>query len=309
MVTSEACLEPGQVGGNPERLKRSAPCTRGSAPGMVPNGMGAFFRRFCRSRLWLGLLVGVGGVLPTLLACTDKELGNSKLPEGVRSNELKHEVCESGSKVEETDTNGDGKPDIRVVYDKAGHQVCRASDLDHDGKPDFYSYFDSSGQVRRRESVVDDTGVVAMIEQYEGGKLVRREYDLSQQHKIDTWDTYDPATGQRLRRERDSKGTGRVDQWWTYEGDKIVVAYDRDGDGKPDPNDQVTTGSSNAAPSASSAAKGVPTDAGPLSTATQIGAGAASPPPEPPSTVGTAVPELDAGPPAKKAPSPKKGNK
>ena len=63
----------------------------------------------------------------------------------------------------------------------------------HDGKPDLYEYFDDTGTVRRREFCYDDTGVVNAIEHYEGGKLVRREYDAAGQHRIDTWDCFDPS--------------------------------------------------------------------------------------------------------------------
>lgn len=91
------------------------------------------------------------------------------------------------------------------------------------------------------------------IETYEGGKLVSREYDTSGQHKVDTWEwfdpgaTADPKTGRPAhptRRERDTTGHGMVDQWWTWDGDKVSIATDRDGDGKPDPASAIVLGGS-----------------------------------------------------------------
>jgi hypothetical protein len=190
----------------------------------------------------------------------DSGVGNAKLPEGVRSQSIEHESCdEAGHKVEVVDVNGDGKPDIRRVYDGA-QEVCRISDLNRDGKPDLFEYYDKAGQLRRREADYDDNGIVNAIEIYENGKLVRAELDTTNQGRIDTWDTFDPATGKRIKRERDSSGDGRVDQWWTYDGDVATIALDKNGDGKPDPDTVVTLGGSGAPAPAPSAADAGPTE-------------------------------------------------
>jgi hypothetical protein len=169
-----------------------------------------------------------------------------------RSEVIEHEDCDVSSKsTEAVDTNGDGKPDIRRVYDGSKHELCRVTDLNHDGKPDLYEYFDANGLIRRREFCYDDTGVVNAIETYQGGKLVERQYDTTGQHKIDTWDWFDPSapvdgkTGRPshpVRRERDAKGTGFIDQWWTWSGDKVSIATDRNGSGKPDPTSVIVLG-------------------------------------------------------------------
>ncbi len=213
-------------------------------------------------RVWLRALARAFGVVPAcgLLAAavscggSDKTgVGSSKLPQGAHSEVLDHEDCaDSGHRVELLDTNGDGKQDIRRVFDKgSGKELCRVADLNHDGKPDLYEYFDASGTVRRREFCYDETGVVNAIEHYEGGKLVRREFDTGGQHRIDTWDWFDPSapldakTGKPKhpsRRERDTTGDGMVDQWWTWDGDRVTIAYDRTGDGKPDPQATIVLG-------------------------------------------------------------------
>jgi hypothetical protein len=216
------------------------------------------------------LLPFAGAVAAGLLfSCGGAEKGMDAKSSAVAHEEgVAHEPC-SGGHVEALDTNGDGKPDIQRILDGAGHEQCRIVDLNHDGKPDLYEYFDANGAVRRREFCYDDTGVVNAIESYEGGKLAKREYDISGQHRIDTWDWFDPSapvdakTGRPahpVRRERDTAGNGRVDQWWTWNDDKVTIAVDRTGDGKPDPDATIVMGG----PSGGAGAAGAPavSDAG-----------------------------------------------
>lgn len=204
-------------------------------------------------------------------------VAKATLPNGVRSQNLEHESCEeSGHKVEKLDANNDGKPDIKRVFD-GSREICRISDLNHDGKPDMFEYYDASGQVRRREADYDDNGIVNAIEYYEGGKLVRRELDTANQGKIDTWDTFDPATGKPVKRERDTTGDGRIDQWWSYEGDRVTIQMDKNGDGMPEPEATIVLGPGGVV---------IPTqfDGGALAAVGPVDAGAAvaSPPPPPP---------------------------
>jgi hypothetical protein len=225
-------------------------------------------------------------------------VGDSKLPDGVHIEKIDHEACdEAGHRVETMDANNDGKPDVRRVYDtKTGKELCRITDLDHDGKPDMFEYYDVNGQLRRREADYDTSGVVNAVEFFENGKLARRELDTTGQHRIDTWDYFDTTSGKRLRRERDSTNDGKVDQWWTFDGDKVTIAMDRNGDGKPDPTDVVTIGGDNGPPDA-----GAPPVA-------DAAVAAAAPPPVPTSTDIS----IDAGPPPAAdagAPSKKKAGK
>jgi hypothetical protein len=236
--------------------------------------------RFHASRI-VGASIVVGATLGALLvACSGNDkssgLGDSKLPQGVRSEAIEHESCDDSSgRVETLDTNNDGKPDIRSVYGKSGQVLCRIVDLNHDGKADLYEYFDGSGTIRRREYCYDDTGVVNAIEYFENGKLVRREYDTSGQHRIDTWDFFDPNAApdpkgrlRPLRRERDTTGDGRVDQWWTWDGDKLTIAMDKTGDGKPDPEETLVIGGS-----VDDASAPLPTASSPEGGATSTGDG------------------------------------
>lgn len=193
--------------------------------------------------LLVGASAGCGGAGSTT--------GGAKAPGVGHADRPSHEACGSGQgSVESVDANGDGKPDIERVSDH-GREVCRSVDLDHDGKPDLYEYFNTAGQIRRREFCYDQTGAVNAIEIYEGGRLAQREYDIGGQHKIDTWDWFDPngpvdpTTGRPvhpIRRERDTKGSGQVDQWWTWNGDQVTIAFDKTGDGRPDPATAVVLG-------------------------------------------------------------------
>jgi hypothetical protein len=212
-------------------------------------------------------------------------VANAKLPEGVRSEVIEHEACdESGNKVELLDANNDGKPDIKRVL-KNGREICRITDLNHDGKPDMFEYYDATGQLRRRESDYDDNNIVNAIEHFENGKLVRRELDTTNQGRIDTWDTFDPATGKRTKRERDSNGDGRIDQWWTYDASGgVTIAIDRNGDGQPDPDSNILLGANGQV---------VAGDAGALGVA-DASAPEAVPPPPPPPTL--AMPSLNGEP-------------
>jgi hypothetical protein len=170
--------------------------------------------------------------------------GEAQTPAAQMAPPLKHEPCEdSMGQVDALDVNGDGKPDLKRIVNKGtGQEVCRVADLNHDGKPELYSYYDASGELRRREAMYEASEAISAIEYYEGGKLVRRELDTAGQRRVDTWDTFDPATGKRIKRERDTNGDGKVDQWWTWDGDKLTIAMDKNSDGQPDPDATLVTG-------------------------------------------------------------------
>jgi hypothetical protein len=167
--------------------------------------------------------------------------------------QLVHEKCDkSAGTLVAVDSNGDGKLDVFTVTDGGGGRpLCRYADLNRDGRVDLYEFFDSTGEIRRREFVYGDATEVDALEFYSGGRLVRRLYDTTGRHRVDTWDWFDPnvplnpSTGRPVhpsRRERDSKGIGQVDQWWTWAGDVITVVSDRNGDGRPDPGTTVVLG-------------------------------------------------------------------
>ncbi len=195
------------------------------------------------------LVLGVLGTmtLGMMWACEStpdkpKSPDEAKGAEGARA--LEHQKCDASmGRVETLDTDHDGKPELTQVFDKTtGRELCRIADLNHDGKPDMYEYYNADGTLRRREGAYESTDAISEVQTFENGKLVKRERDTTGQRKVDTWDTYDPATGKLIKRERDTTGTGKVDQWWSWEGDKITIAFDKNGDGKPDPNETIVVG-------------------------------------------------------------------
>ncbi len=171
-------------------------------------------------------------------ACSESTAGGAATEgaPGPRLEAIIHEPCNpAGHKLQSYDTRGDSKSVVTKVLDDSGRELCRITDINHDGKADLYEYFDGSGAVRRRESDYDANGTIDAVELFEDGRLVKREYDTTGQRRVDTWDYFDKGSGKRIRRERDTTNDGKVDQWWTWEGDKITIAIDRNGDGKPDP--------------------------------------------------------------------------
>lgn len=235
-----------------------------------------------RTRRALFLFAVVVSAAPAYVACSASDKpATAKAPEGPRPEAVQHEPCDASlGRAEKMDTNSDGKTDITRIYDKSsGTEICRIADLTFDGKPDLYEYFDAKGQLRRREYAYEDSGAITSVETYKDAQLVERAYDTTGQHRIDTWDYFDPMkpvdpkTGRPVpvRRERDRTGDGKVDEWWVWDGPKITVSFDRNGDGKPDPGDTIvlndpdagTDDTSGQSAPAASAASGAPmADAG-----------------------------------------------
>jgi hypothetical protein len=205
---------------------------------------------------------------------------------------LEHQKCDASmGRMEKLDTDHDGKAELTQVFDKTtGRELCRIADLNHDGKPDMYEYYNADGSLRRREGAYESTDAISEVQTFENGKLVHRERDTTGQRKIDTWDTYDPSTGKLIKRERDTTGTGKVDQWWSWEGDKITIAFDKNGDGKPDPNETIVVGANGQAITAPTANANTTSDGGVY----------IPPPPPPPPVLMQAYVAADGG--AKKKP-------
>jgi hypothetical protein len=226
------------------------------------------------ARAWV---IVAAGLLATVACSGSPKAAIAPSSPAQRSEKIEHEECDtSGGHVEAIDTDGDGRADIHRVFDGSQHELCRVVDLNHDGKTDLYEYFDAAGDIRRREFCYDDTGDVNAVEVYLGGKLTERAYDTTGQHKIDTWEWFDPAapvdakTGRPahpIRRERDVRGSGAVDQWWSWNGDQVTISTDRNGDGRPDPASTLVLGGADEAGAppapAASAAPSTTASAGP----------------------------------------------
>jgi hypothetical protein len=236
-------------------------------------------------------------ILLLAVACSstpEKATAEAKTPEGAKP--LDHEKCEDSMGRAEVLNASDGKFALKQIFDKSGgHEICRIADLNHDGKPDMYEYYNADGSLRRREGAYETNDAISEIQIFENGKLVRRERDTTGQRKVDTWDTYDPATGKLIKRERDNNGDGKVDQWWTWDGQNITIAIDKNGDGQPDPDQTITVGPNGqaiAAPTANASGDGGASNAG--------GPTPPPPPPPPPVLYTASQMTVDAGAPKKK---------
>ena len=153
-------------------------------------------------------------------------------PRGARARGLRR----VGQRVEMLDTNSDGKPDIRRVFDKrTGREICRVVGPQPRRQAGPLRVLRRQRRTSAAASTATTTrGVVNAIEHYEGGRLAEarvRHRRASTRSTPGTTSTralpLDPKTGRPVhpsRRERDTKGDGRVDQWWTWDGDKVTIA-------------------------------------------------------------------------------------
>lgn len=160
------------------------------------------------------------------------------------------------------DTNGDGRPDVRITTRKvkgpAGADVERVLrrelDINYDGTFDVTKDFDISrpfdeGEVLVRERVdtnLDGKPDTATV--YEKGLVTRQERDVDGDGRPEVWVHY--VAGRQVLSERDTNGDGRADYWEYWKDGRVErTAEDSDGDGKPD----KVTGNPNlpAAPDAS----------------------------------------------------------
>jgi hypothetical protein len=239
-----------------------------------------------------------------LVACSSVDAtkdGAKTAPAGERETEMKHEKCDGeSSSAQKTDVNGDGRQDITHVMN-GPREVCRIVDLNLDGAVDAFIYYDPQGRERRRESDFDRDGRPDEIAYYEGGVIVRKERETNFDDKLDTWDFYEG--GRLARRERDSDGDSIIDQWWQFNNPTnprcAVVASDRNGDSKPDPDSVVDLcGEGYVAPA--SAFPGAPPPGMPSAPPAAPGAPAA---PTAPTTAPGAPPSASVGSPAGAAPT------
>jgi hypothetical protein len=181
------------------------------------------------------------GVTACASSSDEGEKAKSALDNQVRDTALKHEPCDgTSSDAVRVDVRGNGRPAIIHVM-KGGHEDCRIVDLNMDGAPDVFIYYDAQGRERRREQDFDRDGRADEITIFENGQVKLKMRETNFDNKIDTWDYYE--NGRLVKRERDSDGDGIVDQWWTFNNPSnpkcAVVAVDRNGDGKPDPESIV----------------------------------------------------------------------
>ena len=198
---------------------------------------------------WLGALVAVAG----LAGCSSQGPTQKPSPEASGAGAADGGLAAPGQgpapgeSVHTEDTNGDGRPDVRITTRKVKgpdgadveRVVRRELDINYDGTFDVTKDYDVSrpaeeGEVLAREQVDSDlNGKPDTLTVYEKGLVVRQERDLDGDGRPEVWVHY--VGGRQTLTERDTNGDGRADYWeYWKEGRVERIAEDKDGDGKPD---------------------------------------------------------------------------
>jgi hypothetical protein len=91
------------------------------------------------------------------------------------------DATQPGRNASEYDTNGDGVPDVRKVYQMIGEGaevrsvlVCREVDLNHDGTKDMFRFYNDEGRTLREEEDRDFDGRSITMRPRELAALNRR---------------------------------------------------------------------------------------------------------------------------------------
>ena len=140
------------------------------------------------------------------------------------------------------DSDHDGRADTWTDMD--GTRPLRSRiDRNGDGKVDRWEEYDASGTlVKVGFSRKDDGRADAWVSASGENAIQRIEMSSTgDERKIDRWEYYDVShagadgRGVLVRVEEDTAGDGNVHKWETYrDGALETVAFDEDGDGKPD---------------------------------------------------------------------------
>jgi hypothetical protein len=199
-----------------------------------------------------------------------------------------------GRSASEYDTNGDGIPDVRKVYQTVGEGsearsvlVCREADLNHDGVKDIFRFYNEEGRTMREEEDRDFDGRIDVISYFENGEVVRRELDTNGDGMVDMRIFYRDHRPYRAERELhpDNDPEFHPDYWEFYDNQGRVtrIGWDYDHDGRADRWDRTDR----IAPMRTAEA---PASGAPGSSGSPAPASSASPAPATASATNTAAP-------------------
>ncbi len=234
-----------------------------------------------------------------------------------------HRRCDAtgaGRSSSEYDTNADGVPDVRKVFQVMGEGpdvhpvlICREADLNHDGTKDVFRFYNDQGRTLREEEDRDFDGQLDVITYFDNGEVVRREFDTNHDGMVDMRMYYRDHRPYRAERELQSDNAldFRPDYWEFYDthGHVVRIGTDYDHDGRADRWDRVdrlaplrlpsANASAPAAPSAqpSDGTMGAPSTTPPTPGETPP-QGATTPSPAPATPGSTAAPTAPPAPPA-----------
>jgi hypothetical protein len=195
--------------------------------------------------LIVGVLAGCAGskpnTAPTVAVPTDAEKQAALKGTG----DPRCDATTTGREVSEYDTSGDGVPDVRKVFVRAGDvtnsrlvMICREVDINRDGRKDVVRIYDDEGRPLREDSDRNFDGKKDQITTYQSGEIVVQAFDDNFDGRMDTKLYF--AKGKPIRAERDTAGRStdaqwRPDTWEYYDGGKMVrMGTDLDGDTKVD---------------------------------------------------------------------------
>jgi hypothetical protein len=167
-----------------------------------------------------------------------------------REDRSRCDASRPGRTQSEYDTNGDGIPDVRKVYEVSGEGaeirstlVCREVDLDHDGTKDMFRFYNAEGRTLREEEDRDFDGRIDVITFFDRGEVVRRELDTNRDGQVDMRVFYRERRPYRAERELNSNNDAsfRADYWEYYDarGQIVRIGWDYNGDERADQWDRT----------------------------------------------------------------------
>jgi hypothetical protein len=259
-----------------------------------------------------GWLLGMAlGLVAAGCASSSTSQGTGRLAsrrvEGMRNGQSQQDRsrCDAtrpGRTASEYDTNGDGAPDVRKVYQTVGEGnavravlVCREVDLNHDGQKDVFRFYNDEGRTLREEEDHNFDGRIDVITYFDNGQVVRREMDTNGDGMVDmrvyyretasseNARTLGDTSGDRNARSRDvrpfraerelqndNNPEFRADYWEFYDaqGRVVRIGWDYDRDGRADRWDRVDRLAPVRQQPAGSAANTAPASADPTLTPT-----------------------------------------
>jgi hypothetical protein len=204
--------------------------------------------------------VGVSILFGLLVACSSTTPSTTRRlslrnPTALASNDSRDDRrrCDAsgaGRSSSEYDTNADGVPDVRKVFQVVGEGqdahpvlVCREVDLNHDGTKDVFRFYNDQGRTLREEEDRDFDGRLDVITYFDNGEVVRREFDINHDGMIDQRLYYRENRPYRAEREMQSDNAAdfRPDYWEFYDtrGHVVRIGTDYDHDGRADRWDRV----------------------------------------------------------------------
>ncbi len=167
-----------------------------------------------------------------------------------REDRSRCDANQPGRTMSEYDTNSDGIPDVRKVYQVSGEGlevrstlICREADLDHNGTKDLFRFYNSEGRTIREEEDRDFDGHIDVISFFDRGEVVRRELDTNRDGQVDMRVFYRERRPYRAERELNSNNSPdfRADYWEYYDarGSVVRMGWDYNGDERADQWDRT----------------------------------------------------------------------